>query len=111
MVSNGVERCENMKNLNTMDKISLGLIILNVIGSISFFMPPGTIWSSMFLVFIFYSIFIMWLSIPVGIVLNVISIIKKSKCFKLIWINILMLVLFALNIPMYKYLFDCAMSV
>ena len=77
-----------MKNLNTMDKISLCLIILNVIGSISFFMPPGTIWSSMFLVFIFYSIFIMWMSIPVGIVLNVISIIKKTKCFKLIWINI-----------------------
>ena len=100
-----------MKKLHIFDKMSLALIILNVISSISFVMPAGTVWSALFLGLIFYSIFLMWLSIPVGMVLNLISIAKKSKCLKSIWINILMLMIFVLNIALYKYLFDCAMSV
>ena len=100
-----------MKKLHILDKISLALIILNVISSISFFAPAGTVWSALLLGFIFYSLFLMWMSIPVGIVLNLISIAKKSKSIKSIWINILMLIIFVLNIPLYKYLFDCAMSV
>ena len=100
-----------MKKLHILDKISLALIILNVISAISFLMPAGTVWSALFLGFIFYSIFLMWLSIPVGIVLNLISIAKKTKSIEFIWINILMLMIFILNIPLYKYLFDWAMSV
>ena len=100
-----------MKKLHMLDKISLVLIILNVISAISFLMPAGTVWSALFLGFIFYSIFLMWLSIPVGIVLNLICIAKKSKSIKFIWINVLMLMIFILNIPLYKYLFDWAMSV
>ena len=100
-----------MKKLHIPDKISLALIILNVISVISFFMPAGTVWSALFLGFIFYSSFLMWLSIPMGIVLNLISIAKKTKSIKFIWINVLMLMIFILNIPLYKYLFDLAMSV
>jgi len=100
-----------MKKLHILDKISLALIILNAISAISFFVPAGTVWSTLFLGFIFYSIFLMWLSIPVGIVLNLISIAKKTKSIKFIWINVLMLMIFILNILLYKYLFDCAMSV
>lgn len=99
-----------MKKLHILDKISLALIILNVISAISFFTPAGTVWSTMFLGFMFYSIFLMWLSIPLGIVLNLISIVKKTKSIKFIWINVLMLMIFILNIPLYKYLFDWAMS-
>ena len=108
---NFVERRSKMKKLHILDKISLALIILNVISSISFFAPAGTVWSALLLGFIFYSFFLMWISIPVGIVLNLISVAKKSKSIKSIWINILMLIIFVLNIPLYKYLFDCAMSV
>ncbi len=100
-----------MKQLHIMDKLSLAIIVLNVISVISFFMPTGTIWSSLLMGFIFYSIFVMWLSIPIGIILNVISIIKKTKSIKVIWINLLMIVVFVLNIPLYKYLFDYASSV
>ena len=108
---NFVERRSKMKKLHILDKISLALIILNVISSISFFAPAGTVWSALLLGFIFYSFFLMWMSIPVGIVLNLISVAKKSKSIKSIWINIMMLIIFVLNIPLYKYLFDCAMSV
>ena len=105
------ERKCSMKKLHAMDKLSLAIIVLNVISAISFFMPTGTIWSSLLIGFIFYSVFIMWLSIPIGIILNVISIIKKTKSIKVIWINLLMIVVFLLNIPLYKYLFDYASSV
>ena len=56
-----------MKQLHIMDKLSLAIIVLNVISAISFFVPAGTLWSSLLIGFIFYSIFIMWLSIPIGI--------------------------------------------
>ena len=68
-----------MKKLHITDKISVVLIILNVISSVSFFVPAGTMWSAILYAFIFYSVFLMWLSIPVGVVLNIISIAKKSK--------------------------------
>lgn len=70
------QRCEKMKKI---DKVSLVIIVLNIISSLCFFAPAGTLWSSLFLGFIFYSIFIMWLSIPIGIVLNIISVVKIKK--------------------------------
>ena len=100
-----------MKKLHILDKISLTLIILNVISSISFFAPAGTVWSALLLGFVGYSFFFMWLSIPVGFVLNLISIAKKPKSIKYIWVNVLMIIIFVLNIPLYKYIFDWAMSV
>ena len=99
-----------MKNINIYDKASFVNLGLNVLSFIGFKMPAGTILAGMFIIFIFYGMF-MWLFSLLGIAFNVVSIIKKSKKFKYIWINVLMIVLCIMSIPLWKYLFDVAMSV
>lgn len=100
-----------MKKLHILDKISLVIIILNIISSICFAMPAGTILPTIFLVFIAYDVFLMWLSVLIGVVLNIISIFLKRKNLKNMWINILMLILFVLNMQLWMYFVACAISV
>ena len=99
-----------MKNINIYDKASFVILGLNVLSLIAFKMPAGTIWAGIFIIFIYYGIF-MWLFSLLGIAFNVVSIIEKSKEFKYIWINVLMIVFCIMSIPLWKYLFDVAMSV
>lgn len=99
-----------MKNINIYDKASFVILGLNVLSLIGFKMPAATIWARMFIVFIFYGMF-MWLFSLLGIAFNVVSIIKKSKEFKYIWINVLMIVFCIMSILLWKYFFDVAISV
>ena len=47
-----------MKNLNIYDKVSFVILVLNVLSVIGFKMPAGTVWSGIFIVFIFYGYFL-----------------------------------------------------
>jgi len=99
-----------MKYINIYDKASFLILSLNVLSVIAFNMPAGTVWAGIFIIFIFYGMF-MWLFSLLGIVFNVVGIIRKRKEFKYIWINVLMILLCIISISLWKYLFDVAMSV
>lgn len=96
-----------MKNLYILDKISLTLIVLNIISAIGFVLQAKTISIAWFVAFLFYRLFVVRIYIVVGVVLNLISIVKKQKS---LLINILMIILLVLQIPLYNNIFDYAMS-
>lgn len=107
----------NDKKIHFYDKVSILIIILNMISVICFLLPPGraNYLNDILLRIInninYYATFGMWISGILGVILNIISLINKKKLNKKTRINKIFIALFGLTIPFGWLLFNFAMSV
>ena len=103
---------------STLDIISLVLIILNFLGIINTAIFADKLYRitnildyivvSLFM----YTVFVIPISIVVGNVLNIISIIKKKKVDNKFWINIVYMLILVLTIPIwYEFWFLALRSI
>ena len=119
-MSNIVERSSFMKKgkWSLSDIITLSLIVLNYIAIACTLITEDTFYriTNMFdyvvAGLILYAVFLIPIAIILGIILNIISIIKKLKSSKRYWINIVYIIIFVLTIPIwYKIWFVALMGV
>ena len=102
----------------SLDIIALSLIVLNYIAIACTLITEDTFYriTNMFdyviAGLILYAVFLIPIAIILGIILNIISIIKKLKTSKRYWINIVYIIIFVLTILIwYKIWFVALMGV
>ena len=117
MAKNKVERCENMKKTNLTDKIIIGIVVLNLISfalGFTFYgmMTEPTLLYEIVGINFFYIIFGIPLSTFVGVMLNITSLVWKSKIKCSLKLNIWLFVILLLFLPAWQhYLWQALLSV
>ncbi len=107
-----------MKKLSLVDKISLGIIIVNFISFLSTLIFKNTLYriNNLFdmivAVLMMHTIFGIIITAIIGLILNIVSIVKKIRKNVGVKFNIVLFVLYALNIPIWwQFFFDALMYV
>ena len=119
-MSKFVERSSFMKKGKwlLLDTFALSLIVLNYIAIACTLITKDTFYRITNILdyvvagLILYAVFLIPIAIILGIILKIISIIKKLKTSKRYWINIVYIIIFVLTIPIwYKIWFVALMGV
>lgn len=106
------------KGLSVLDKISIGIIILNTFGFLTTLIFKNTLYhinnlfDMMGAVLMMYTLFGVVGTVIIGMILNTISIIKKTKKHVRVNFNIILFILLILNIPIWwQFFFEALMYV
>ena len=110
MILNNWERCENMKKTNLTDKIVIGIVVLNLISFALGYTFYGMLYEESLLYEIvginfFYIVFGVPLGIFAGVMLNITSLVWKTKIKVGFELNIWLFIMLLLFLPAWQHFF------